>query len=66
VGDDGHSVKGCVEERDWKEIEKRARDYAKLYRQERRWLVPGEQLDAGGARETVPTWNFWENREMAA
>jgi hypothetical protein len=45
-------VKGYVEARDWREIEKKTREYAKKKRDERR-----------KTGELIPTGNWWENRE---
>lgn len=45
-------VKGYVGARDWREIEKKTREYAKKKRDERR--------ETG---DLIPTWNWWENRE---
>ena len=50
--DEQRCVKGYVEAKDWKGIERRTREYARKKRDERR-----------PAGESIPTWNFWENRE---
>jgi hypothetical protein len=50
--DEQRCVKGYVEAKDWKNIERRTREYVKKKR--------GERRPAG---DSIPTWNLWENRE---
>lgn len=52
MADEQRCVKGYVEAKDWKDIERKAREYAKKKRDERR-----------STGDSIPTWNFWENRE---
>src|SRR5271156_1934665 len=50
-------LKGYVSGNDWPEIEARTRRYVHEKREQRRIL------DHAGTLHTIPTWNFWENRE---
>jgi hypothetical protein len=52
VEDDKRCVKGYVVAKDWKDIERRTREYAKKKRDSRR-----------PSGDSIPTWNLWENRE---
>lgn len=52
VEDEKRCVKGYVEAKDWKDIERRTREFVKTKRDTRR--PPGD---------SIPTWNLWENRE---
>ena len=52
VEDEQRCVKGYVDARDWREMEKKTREYVKRKRDERRQTG-----------DIIPTWNYWENRE---
>ena len=54
---DRKALKGYVSETDWPDIEARTRRYVQQKREQRR------AQDLAGAVSTIPTWNFWENRE---
>ena len=54
---DRKALKGYVSENDWPDIEARTRHYVQQKREQRR------AQDLAGAVSTIPTWNFWENRE---
>lgn len=54
---DRKAVKGYVSGSDWPDIEARTRRYAQEKREQRRGL------DLAGTSQSIPTWNFWENRE---
>jgi hypothetical protein len=51
------ALKGYVSRNDWPKIEARTRRYVHEKREQRRIL------DHSGTPHTIPTWNFWENRE---
>ena len=55
---DSSAIKGYVNADDWVDIESRARRYAQQKRGQRRFQ------EGTGDKTTVPTWNFWENREI--
>lgn len=51
------AVKGYVSGSDWPDIEARTRRYVQEKREQRR------TLDRAAISHSIPTWNFWENRE---
>jgi hypothetical protein len=50
-------LKGYVSANDWPDIEARTRRFVQQKREQRR------TLDLSGITHSIPTWNFWENRE---
>lgn len=55
---------------EWEHVEAKARKYYKRKRDQRRWNIHGEDGDdyhhGPWDPGMVATWNFWENREIAA
>jgi hypothetical protein len=56
---DRKALKSYVSGNDWPDIEARARRYVQQKREQRR------TQDHAGPTHTIPTWNFWENRETS-
>lgn len=54
---DRKALKSYVSGNDWPGIEGRTRRYVQEKREQRR------TLDLAGTSHSIPTWNFWENRE---
>ena len=54
---DRKALKGYVTGKDWPDMEARARRYVQQKREQRR------TQDLARTTHTIPTWNFWENRE---